>query len=636
MTEAGGAGAAGGRRRAARALFAATGVAAAAAVVVFTWRRLFLGMDLQDESFYILVPWRWALGDQPFVNEENLAQISGFLVYPFVKAFGIVRDYDVTGLVLYTRHLHLGMWLLVGVVVFLAVRRLMRWPLALAVASVYVGFIFWQTPQLSYNTMGAAFLTLGTALGLWVVMGWGGRRWAFASGLAFGLAVVAYPTLLFIMPFYAVFLAFALGRRSVAMVAQFAFAHPPDPGGPPTGRPAWRALSFWVLGGLCVLLPFGVLLFSFGVANLQRCWSYTMGVAQSLNQLGGAAKAVEVAQGFQRFLWSRPYLVVAALVIALVYTRWPRVGRALLVLLPFALWLAGQRLVLNAAGFVIVYAFLGVYLYLFIPGERRQAGAKLLYWVWAPAVIAGAMTAFTSAAAYVNSPVGLLPALIASGVFLAWALEAVASPPAPVVGRQDAPSDGGSPPQPAPAGRRITAGSWLAMAVLVAVLGVLVVFQFQFQQRAVPYGELTKRCEFGPWWGITLTPERHDYLRAFADDLQAQSRPGDQLLVFYQACGHYLFWNGPIAANSYWLSSVDRLAPLPPSTFSYYRRHRLVPTLAVHLIPTDGMSEAVLQASCGGLGYPPTLVRPLYAFQRKPVGETTADVLARLPRAQSR
>ena len=75
------------------------------------------------------------------------------------------------------------------------------------------------------------------------------RGWALASGAASGLAVVAYPTLLFVLPFYAVFLAFAFGRRVVAMVAQAAFAHPPDPPGPPTGRAAWLALSAWALGG---------------------------------------------------------------------------------------------------------------------------------------------------------------------------------------------------------------------------------------------------------------------------------------------------------------------------------------------------------------------------------------------------
>jgi hypothetical protein len=192
-------------------LFAAVSVATAAVALVLTWRRLFIGMDLQDESYYILVPWRWALGDKPFIDEENLAQVAGFLEYPFIKVFEVLRGGDVTGLVLYGRHLYLVLMLLVATAVFLALRRLVRWELALPVAVVYVTYIFWETPQLSYNTMAGALLSLGAALGVWVVVHGGGRRWAFGSGLAFGLAVVAYPTLLFVMPFVAVFLALSLG-----------------------------------------------------------------------------------------------------------------------------------------------------------------------------------------------------------------------------------------------------------------------------------------------------------------------------------------------------------------------------------------------------------------------------------------
>jgi len=601
------------RRRAAPAVFAAAAIASAAAAVVSTWQRLFLGTGLQEESFCIVVPWRWALGDTPFVNEQNLAQISSLLDYPFVKLFGIVRDYDVTGLVLYTRHLYLLMMLGVAAAVFLVLRRVVRWELALPVACVYVSFIFLGTPQLSHNTMGVAFLTLGAALGSWVVLEGRGRVWALASGAAYGFAVVAYPTLLFIVPFYAVFLAFALGRRAVGMVAELAFSQPPDPEGPPTGPAAWRALGAWVLGGAGVLLPIGLVIVSFGLRDLQRCWAYTMGVARSTDQLGGAAKAYEVALGFWRFYWSRPYLIVAALLIFILYRRWPMPGRVLLVTLPLALWLAGQRSMLDAAGFVLVYAALAPYLFLFVPRSRREAGAKLLLWIWAPSMIAGAMTAFTSAAGYLNAPVGFTPALMVSGVFLAWALEAVTSPE-PLV--SSAASSGRLP--------------WLALVVLVTVVGVTVVCQFQ--QRDVAYGESTSRLDSGPWWGIKVTPERRRLMDGFAADLNEQALPEDKLLVMFEGSGYYLYWNGEIAANSYWIGPDAETGQLRQTTISYYRRHRIVPTLVVRLISTAGMSDAELQAACGGLGYPPTLVRPKYAFQRKPADESTAEVLARLPR----
>ena len=75
----------------------------------------------------------------------------------------------------------------VAAAVFLLARRLVRWQLALIMACVFVTYIFWATPQLSYNTMGAAFLTLGAALGLWVVLEGRGHIWALASGAAYGL-----------------------------------------------------------------------------------------------------------------------------------------------------------------------------------------------------------------------------------------------------------------------------------------------------------------------------------------------------------------------------------------------------------------------------------------------------------------
>ena len=599
---------------------------------MLTWLRLFRGMDLRDESFYVLVPWRWALGDKPFVQEQNLAQIPGFVMYPFVKLFAIIRDYDVTGYVLYMRHLYLLMMIGVAVAVFLLLRRLVRWELGALTATVYVTYIFWATPQLSYNTIALAFLTLGAALGAWVVLLGKGRRFALASGAAFGVAVAVYPSLLFIVPFCAVLFVFAQGRRAAAMVAQGAFVHPPDPDGPPTGRSAWRALSAWVLGGALVLVPLGLVMLSFGPRNLVRSWQATMSGARVLHQLGGASKALAVAQGFWRFITARPDLIVAALLVYLVFLRWPRTGRALLAALPVALWLAAQRPLLWASGYVQVYAFMTPFLYLFIPREKRETGARLLIWIWAPAMIAGAMTAYTSAAGYVNSAVGLAPALIASGLFLAWALEAVGRPTVPAPGPSAPllrPADGeaGLPS----AASRNTGVPWLALVTLVAVVGVTIGFQFQFQQRDVPYRELTSRFSSGPWSGIKVSPDRRRLLDGYAADLRAQARPGDQLLVFNEACGYYLYWKGSIASNTYWMG-VTASGQLPQWVISYYRRHRIVPTLVVHLLPTAGMTDAELQAACGGLDYPPVLVRPMYAFQRKPADESTAGVLARLPR----
>ena len=128
-------------------MFAAVAVGIVAAAAVLTWLRLFRGMDLRDESFYVLVPWRWALADKPFLQEQNLAGIPGFAMYPFAKLFAVLRDYDVTGYVLYMRHVYLLMMIGVAVAVFLLLRRLVRWELGALAATVYVTCLLYTSPS---------------------------------------------------------------------------------------------------------------------------------------------------------------------------------------------------------------------------------------------------------------------------------------------------------------------------------------------------------------------------------------------------------------------------------------------------------------------------------------------------------
>jgi len=589
-------------------------IASAAASLLFTWNRLFVGMDLKDESYYVVLPWRWVLGERPFSHEQTLFQVPALLEYPFLKLFGLLRGNDPTGLILYTRHLYLLMMVGVAVAVFLLLRRLVCWQLALVIACASLTYIFWATPQLSYDTMALAFLTLGAVFGAWVVVLGKGRRYALASGAAFGVAVVAYPSLFFVLPFFAVLLVLAHGRRAAAVLAQGAFADPPDPEGPPTGGPAWRALSAWAAGCALVLLPAAALLFSFGLENVRRSWQSTIAGAHTVGQLGGAAKAVEVARGFWSLVTSQPLTIVAALAIYLVYRRRPRLGRVLLASVPLVLWAAGRHIFLNASGYVQAYVFLAPYLFLFVPREKREAGARLLIWVWASSMVAGAMTAYTSAVGYVNADVGLASAVMVSGLFLAWALEAVT---------ERAPEDA--------AGLRRGRAPWLALVVLVAVVGVTVTFQFRFQQHDVPYSALTSRFDSGPWWGIKVTPERRAQVDSLAAGLRATARPGDKLLVLYVAPGYYLLWNGPVAAYAYWMDSGPN-GGLSPAEISYLRDHNVAPDLVVRLMPTAGLSPAEIAAGSAGLGYPAVLVRPGYVIYRKPAGETAADVLARLPR----
>jgi len=585
-------------------LFAAAVLAVALAVTLWRLRR---GADLVDEAFSVLVPWRWALGDRPFVDEQNLSQAAGLLAYPFVKVYELAGGGQVDGLVLFGRHVFLGLGILTAACVVLLARRSLTVALAVLVATPFATIVLFETPQLTANTLAALLLAAGAALGGVTVLG-GPRGYAVVAGIAYGLAGVAYPTALLMAPFVGVLLAASLGERGTGMLARGSL-EAVGGGEQPTGQRAWLAVSAWAFGGALAVVPVVALVVGIaGVDNLGRCWAYTLGVARELDQLGGASKAVQISTAFVSLLLEEWYVVAAAIVSLIVFRARPGAGRWLLLLTPPALWITAATSDLRTAGAVIVYALAAPYLYLFVPRERRQDGARLLAWIWVPALLLGAMTAYTSADGLERAAVGLLPGVVASSLFLAWGLE------------------------PLRLGTSAVRTRWLAAAGLAAVALVTLAMQVQFQQGGASPGDLSSRIVDGPWRGISVTSGQAARLLRISEDLERHARPGDRLLVYPQGAAPYLYWHGEIAANTYQLYAADPDAPLPKATISYYRRHREVPTLLVHLLRTGGKGPLELTVETGGLGYPPVAVRPDYAVHRKPAGDSLEEVLTRLPR----
>lgn len=572
-----------------------------AAAAATLWR-LSRGTDLVDEAFSVLVPWRWALGDRPFVDEQNLTQSAGLITYPFVKLFAVIRGNDPTGLVLYDRYIYLGLALLTAVCVVWLARRSLPGVLAVLVAAPFATVVLFGTPQATASGLCALLLSAGAALGASAVLG-ASRRGALLAGVAYGLAAVAYPTVLLLAPFVAVLLAFSVGDRLMPASVDAGATDAAGSESAPSGLAAWRIVSMWALGGALVVVPVitGALSVA-GPRNLSRCWDYTISLARQLDQLGGTSKAAEICIAFLSLLLDQWYVIAAAVAALVVFKLRPGAGRWLLVLVPLAVWITGTTSELGVAGAVIVYALAAPYLYLFLPSQRREAGARLLVCVWTPAVLIGAMTAYTSADGFLRSAVGLLSGLVASGLLLAWGLE--------------------------PLGRRRSAVPWMAAAGLAALVVVTLAFQVQFQAGGAKASDLVVRMEGGPWKGIALTAPQGEWLDRYSADLDVYAHPDDRLLAYPQAAALYLYWPGEIAANTCQLYVDGPSSPLPSATISYYRRRREVPTLVVHVLRTAGKTPGELREECGGLDYPPVKVARGYAFQRKPPGESVDEVLA--------
>jgi hypothetical protein len=581
----------------------------ALAGVGFTEWRLWQGMDLRDESYYVVLPYRFSVGTRPFVDETELLQVPSLLEYPLVKPFVAAQGGRADGIIMYTRHLYLIMTLCVAAATFVALRRLLRWQFAMLVATLYVTFVFIARPQLSYNTMGMAFLTLGVAFGLLGILSREGGRgrlrpidrraagWLAAAGLMHGLAAFAFPTLWIMPVVYAAALALTLRlqRRDGSL-----------PGVAPGRAPTLRALGAYCGGAAVVLLAEAGVLLAFGWANLHYSFSYSYAGAQSIGQAGGWPKFVKVFGELVRYFWGRPYFLAAGLALYLVLRRWPHLARSLLILLPLPLYVAGHYYFLQEGGFAIVFVFLAPYLYLFLPPERRAAGRLLLLWAVAPALLAGIVTAWTSADGYQHAAVGLFPGFMASGAFLVWA---VADGWRGVGGEVRALARAGTYATPAVA------------VVLVAMIGILIGYQFQFIARFEPYSSLTAWVSSGPFWGVHTTPDRKAYLEQLASDLQAYSTPQDRLLVYTEFPAAYLFWPNRIASNSVWVSGALPTSPLPQVTLDWMRRHDTVPDLVLRTVHPGALTDAQYLKHYGlGLGYKVVLRRREYVFLRRPSG----------------
>jgi hypothetical protein len=365
-----------------------------------------------------------------------------------------------------------------------------------------------------------------------------------------------------------------------------------------------RAIAAYCAGAAAILVAEAAVLTSFGWARVASAFrsSYTGG--QTLGQVGGWPKLIKVLEQFASFFWGRAYFLAAGLALYLVFRRWPGLGRALLILLPLPLYMAGNYYFLQEGGFAIVLVFLAPFLYLFVPEEHRRAAKTLLLWAVFPSLVAGLTAAWTSADGFQHAAVGLAPAFMASGPYLVWAL---GSGWASLRGWRGH-------------GTWIGGHSFAAVTVvLVALVAITIAYQFQFMARFEPYSHLTAWVSSGPFWGVHTNPERKAYLEQLATDLHTYTTPKDRLLVYTEFPAAYLFWPYRMASNSVWIASPLPTSPLPPATIAWMRAHRTEPDIVLRTQHTGDLSNAQYLKLYGlNLGYVVALRRPDYVLLRRP------------------
>lgn len=503
----------------------------AVALLLLTYSRILFGVDFTDEGFYIGVPYRFLLGDKPFVDELNFAmQLPSLVIYPFVKLY-ILWLGSADGIVLFLRHIYLFFTILIAFFIFLVLKRRIIWHTALFISLTGVVFIPWGIPNLSYNTLGSNFFLLGCFLALWVFSNNKKGNLMLFSGLSHGLAIISYFPLLMPVFFFAatiwLFLLFKAKKTGFVLLS-------------------------YCLGVFLIFLLFLPVIINAGLYNIRLGYDYvnSMGV-----QGGGMEKIIGIFTG----LWSN-YLhkawAMLALVAVYIGVRMKyKIFQYALLASPIAYMLLSvpqdDHIALK---YISYYSLLAPYFLLFLKDNRFAK--ELFYIIWLPSFVAGITIAWGSSNGYINAAFGFLPASLVTSILLTLVLTQAFS-------RKNSPDL-----------------NKLHVIPSISVILMLLLFQYSYVYRDDKISELSTKVDFGPYKGLYTTREKSDYMNSLLEDMKVLGKTNYKVLIYDYFPGGYLFTSMRPATSTLWLrSKADKPKIDRDSTVDYYARNNFEPDI---------------------------------------------------------
>lgn len=168
------------------------GVALAAAFLG-SYARLWLGIDFTDESLYVSLPDAFLRGHLPF-RDELMPLTAPIVTTPLAWAFETVTG-GKEGIVLFFRHMYFVASALCAGLAFLTFRRLVDTVTAVLLAAVFLAYLPFLIPNLSYDTQPSFAFFAGSLCVLHAAWGERAGPWYLAACVLQAVAAFSYPTL---------------------------------------------------------------------------------------------------------------------------------------------------------------------------------------------------------------------------------------------------------------------------------------------------------------------------------------------------------------------------------------------------------------------------------------------------------
>jgi hypothetical protein len=452
-------------------------------VVSLILLRLFYGLDFTDESFYLAIPYQFTLGAIPFTHETNITQTSGILLYPFIKLFTFLKK-DTEGILLYARFLFLIASGIFSYVLYRIFRSAFSSILSFFVSLLFLLFIPFNIPALSYNSFAAYFLTLG----LWSA--WLSQRekpvWSAVSGLSLVFSCWVYPSFLIIFLYIGILLLLEKQKKN---------------------KTAFLVSSF--MG----LVFFSFLILCYGVKEFTHCIQVTSLLTRqdwSLSAFNEILNTWYISTGnkicvlfFTAFLFCSTH--------ASSFYRLRKITILLFIIFFFFDPYFGENL--TSLGYSIRLASFSC---LWLVVSKRTDKTSLLKYIIIPSLAAGLLNAKTSTNGLINAGIGCFPAALLSLLLMGEFLEERLSLKS----------------------RIIWAYSPFFIVLIFLLKGLF--FENAFF-REDPFSSLTHKVERGPAKGIWTSPPKERYAKLLFEEMSVlKDRPG-KISIYYLPYAYLMF-----------------------------------------------------------------------------------------------
>ena len=356
-------------------------------IFILVLNRIQYGVDLTDEAYSIVIPYRFALGDTPFVDELSPQQTSSLLLFPIVKIYTLL--FGTEFLVLFMRYMYLLFAATAAVLIYQTIKDQLGGKLSALISLSVILFAPFGAIFFNYNRL--AFLMFSAGCFIGVI----GRDKMFWSGLLHGLAMIAYP--FFVIPCATFFII------QLARYRSFKNVH-------------------YVFGSLVPISAFLLIVLWIGFDKLlETMWSLRSGIHG-----GGFEKLAHIALEFWNQVHYKELILLYCIGVFAFSRRYKQASLALVivVLIPFFAFRFPSPSA--SSWYFIIYGLFTPYLMLFV--RREDAFLTAIFWgIWFPSFIAGLTTGFISANGAVNFGIGIVPGVLVTSILLVEILRARAT-----------------------------------------------------------------------------------------------------------------------------------------------------------------------------------------------------------------